>query len=131
MLSGSFSHLSGLLQHRAPRPHCICRAYVNEQHVSKPLAPLPQPVTPKQRDETVVVAPQSPRVVFSNSKDVTTGGQPGRPGTPLAEEVLLAGLRGAGSLVSTASDVAARLRRGFEPHPAGFPPGMICISLIS
>lgn len=125
MLSWSFSHLSGLLQHRAPRPPCICRAHVNEQLVSEPLAPLPQTVTPKQRDEIVTVAQQSPRVLLSNSRDGTTGGQPGRA---LAEDVLLVGLRGAGSLVSAASDVAARLRRGFEPHPAGFPPGNILLT---
>ena len=125
MLSWSFSLLSGLLQHRAPRPHCICRAHVNEQPVSEPLAPLPQSVTPKQRDQTVIVAPQSPRVVLSNSRGGTTEGQPGRA---LAEDALLAGLRGAGSLASAASDVAARLRRGFEPHPAGFPPGNILLT---
>jgi len=41
----------------------------------------------------------------------------------LARDAVQGGMQALAGLFGAADGVATRLRRGFEPHPAGFPPG--------
>ncbi len=111
--------LPGVLPKRVV--HAPCDAQLTEQAVAEP-GLTARDAEQRRRaggaaQATAVQAAQSAQLASRlDSAEPTV--QTGR-----ARDAVQGGMQALAGLFGAAGDVATRLRRGFEPHPAGFPPG--------